>query len=68
MHRVSRDDYFAHTGISQLNRFRIAEIGPQRFGMVVCRLVGTVPDVLGVGLAHPWAQIQLEIEDTLPDP
>ncbi len=29
-----------------------AEIGPESFGIVVCRLVGTVPGILGLGLVQ----------------
>jgi hypothetical protein len=44
--------YFAHTGIPQFKSFgslsKHTEIGPELFGIVVCRFVGTVPDVLGL--------------------
>jgi hypothetical protein len=45
--------YFADTGISQFKSFgsssKRAESGPEAFGLVVCRFVGTVPGILGLG-------------------
>ncbi len=42
-----------------------AEIEPESFGIVVCRFVGTVPDILGL----VWPSFKrLEIEDFRPDP
>ncbi len=44
--------YFADTGISQFKRFGSSsehiEIGTDSFGLVVCRSVDTVPDILGL--------------------
>ncbi len=51
-----------------LDRRRNDEIRPESFGNVVCRVVGTVLDILGLGLAQFEAQILFEIEDSRPDP
>jgi hypothetical protein len=50
--RGPRGFYFANTGIAQFQSFgsssKHADIGPESFGIVVGRFVGTVPDILGV--------------------
>ena len=44
------------------------EIGPEAFGIVVCRFVGTVTGYFGIGLAQLPARIRPEIEGSRPDP